>query len=54
MFIYVMDVESRDKLIELGYTLLKHTGYVWVFKNKDPLSFEDIGVQCVVSDTLTF
>jgi hypothetical protein len=55
MFIYVMDTESRDKLINLGYRLLRSDrDTVWVFENTDDYRFDFPDVQCVVSDTLTF
>lgn len=56
MFIYVMDTESRDTLLKLGYELLKgnNTGTVWVFVNKTEQQFDVIDVPCVVSDVLTF
>jgi len=56
MFIYVMDTESRDKLVNLGYELLKEneTKTIWVFVNKSDQSFDAVDVPCVVSDTLTF
>ena len=56
MFIYVMDVESKDKLLQLGYTLLKDNGNgsIWVFVNKEGQQFDSLDVPCVVSDVLTF
>ena len=56
MFIYVMDAESRDTLLELGYVLLKKNKNqdVWVFINKPNHQFDSINVPYVVSDTLTF
>ena len=56
MFIYVMDAESRDVLLELGYVLLKKNKNqnVWVFINKPDHQFDSINVPYVVSDTLTF
>lgn len=56
MFLYVMDTEIRDKLINLGYELLKSnpTKTVWVFVNNQTLSFDALDIPCVVSDTLTF
>lgn len=56
MFIYVMDVESRDYLIAHGYALLKGNGNstVWVFENKDEHQFDTLDIPCVVSDVLTF
>lgn len=56
MFIYVMDVSGKDKLLSLGYKLLKENKKktVWVFENKQNTQFESIDVFCVVSDVLTF
>lgn len=58
MFIYVMDVESKKKLCEMGFELLKDNGKkegaVWVFLNKKNFQFEQLEISCVVSDTLTF
>ncbi|MBR4021271.1 MAG: hypothetical protein IKI94_01530 [Ruminococcus sp.] len=58
MFIYVMDIESRDYLIAHGYNLLKDNGNsegtVWVFANKEDCQFDTLDIPCVVSDTLTF
>ena len=59
MFIYVMDEESKKYMEEHGYSLLKCNAEggdatVWVFANKENHEFDDIGVPCVVSDTLTF
>ncbi len=56
MFIYVMDEKARDKLIELGYKLLKFNGEsVWVFVNKKDLQFsEQFKYPHVVSDKLVF
>ena len=56
MFIYVMDIESRDKLVSLGYRLLKgnDTDTVWVFENKMQKQFDNLDIHCVVSDVLTF
>ena len=64
-FIYVMNDENRDIMIELGYTLIKANKerHVWVFRNKDELRFDkngdkaltDAGITCFCySDILTF
>ncbi len=56
MFIYVTDKKSKDKLVKLGYELLKgndKTG-VWVFKNRTDKQFDSSEISYVVSDTLTF
>lgn len=54
MFIYVMDTESRNKLIELGYDLLKSNDKVWIFANKHEMEFSSDDIPCVISDTLIF
>lgn len=56
MFIYVMDTQSRDTLLKLGYELLKTNvaKTLWVFVNKTEQQFDCIDVPCVVSDVLTF
>ena len=60
MFIYVMDDESRDKLVARGYKLLKHNGRkqgdggVWVFLAGDAMTFAEDDIKCVASDVLTF
>lgn len=61
-FVYVMKEEDRDKMLELGYSMIKvnDAGTVWVFENKDALSFscyEDermADISFVLSDVLTF
>ena len=57
MFIYVMDIESRDLLLSRGYELLKQNSNqnIWVFTNKENQQFDMVDIPfCVVSDTLTF
>ena len=56
MFLYVMDTESRDQLLSLGFELLKENDKktVWVFVNKPDQTFDVVNVPCVVSDVLTF
>lgn len=56
MFLYVMDTESRDKLLNLGFELLKENGKktVWVFLNKSNQTFDMVDVPCVISNILTF
>lgn len=56
MFIYVFDEETKDKMIELGYDLIKESKdgkeFVFCFNNNSIYSFSDI--KYVVSDVLTF
>lgn len=56
MFLYVMDTENRDKLISLGYKLLKENdrGNMWIFANSNNQTFDNDDISCVVSDTLIF
>ena len=54
MFIYVMDEESKDRLLTRGYELLKYNGSIWVFVNKSEICFDAADISCVISDVLTF
>ena len=56
MFLYVMDVKSRDKLLSLGFKLLKSNDKktLWVFVNSEKQTFNEIDISCVISDVLTF
>lgn len=61
-FVYVMKKEDKDKMVAMGYSLIKEDrrNHIWVFKNKDVTTFasEDeitnAGVSFVLSDMLTF
>ena len=61
-FIYVMSEADREKLLKLGYSLLKsdRANRVWIFSAGDGMDFssEDqltkAGVRYVLSNTLTF
>ena len=61
-FVYVMKKEDRDKMITMGYSLIKEDkqNHIWVFANKDVTTFSsedeitDAGVSFVLSDMLTF
>lgn len=55
-FIYVFDKVARDKLISLGYRLVKENpkDFIYVFENKDSVVFEENEIQVVFSNTLTF
>lgn len=61
-FVYVMKKEDKDKMIAMGYSLIKEDkrNNIWVFENKDVVTFasEDeitnAGVSYVLSDMLTF
>ena len=55
-FVYVFDKESRNKLIDLGYQLVKEDpkNFIYVFENKNNIVFEENQIQAVFSNTLTF
>lgn len=58
-FIYVFNSDTRDKLIALGYRLLKtnDSRNIYVFENSKRLTFsenETNNFKLVFSDTLTF
>ena len=61
-FVYVMSRTDKAKMEDLGYELIKEdaNNLVWVFKNKDVISFSDedemaqAGISFVLSDVLTF
>lgn len=61
-FIYVMKTEDANKLIEMGYSLIKEDkqNHIWVFENRDVNTFvyddelASAGVMFVASDILTF
>lgn len=55
-FIYVFDKESRDKMISLGYEMIKENprDSIYVFENKNTFVFEKNEIQFVLSDTITF
>lgn len=57
MFVYVMDLDSKQYLEELGYTLIREDprNNVWCFENKygHDMSFS-LEVPCVFSDIVLF
>lgn len=61
-FIYVMSEQDKDKMIALGYTLMKEDirNFIWVFQNKDSEKFaindemSKAGIHFIPSNTLTF
>lgn len=55
MFIYVMDLESKELLERHGYKLLKadERNGVYCFENKPDMEF-DLQIPCVVSSIMTF
>lgn len=61
-FVYVMSQEDKEKMIAMGYSLLKKhpENNVWVFKNYDVVGFSDddrlvnADISFVLSDVLRF
>lgn len=55
-FLYVFDQEARDTLLKDGFTLLKSNEDedVYIFANKDALTFDLADITFVKSNTLTF
>ncbi len=55
MFIYVMDLDSKELLERNGYKLIKadERNGVYCFENKANMEFA-LEVPCVISDTITF
>nr|DAG45559.1 MAG TPA: hypothetical protein [Bacteriophage sp.] len=55
-FLYVFDKEARDTLLKDGFTLLKSNEDedVYIFANKDVLTFDLADITFVKSNTLTF
>lgn len=56
VFIYVFDKDSKEKMIELGYTLLKESedGQQCVFNIDENFTYSLSDVKYVMSDILTF
>ena len=56
MFIYVFDEETKDKMIELGYELLKESknGIEFVFCINHSFTYSLPDEKYVISDVLTF
>lgn len=61
-FVYVTSKHDKDKMLALGYVLMKEDSRnkMWVFKNKDTKTFDGdnemskAGIRFALSDTLTF
>lgn len=55
-FVYVFAEDARDKLISLGYNLVKADcrQNIYVFENKQTFTFSLNEMEFVLSDTLTF
>ncbi len=55
-FIYVYSADARDKLLAANYILMKsdERNKIYVFLNEDKLSFTELDVSYILSDTMTF
>lgn len=61
-FIYVRSEQDKDKMLALGYTLIKEDkrNNMWIFQNKNTELFacnaemSAAGIKFVLSNTLTF
>ncbi len=55
-FIYVFNLEARDKLLAENYRMLKcdERQNIFIFENKENCNFAAIGVSYILSDTLSF
>lgn len=61
-FVYVMNEQDKDKMVELGYKMMKEDvrNHIWVFQAKDTEHFSkdnemsNAGIHFILSNTLTF
>lgn len=55
-FIYVIGGDARDRLVNMGYHLLREdeAKHIYVFLNQDNQNFSCADIQFAMSDTLTF
>lgn len=55
-FIYVIGEDMRDRLVNMGYHLLRENEakHIYVFLNQDNQIFSCTDIQFAMSDTLTF
>lgn len=56
-FIYVFGKEHRDRMLNMGYRLLKHSESqdLYVFDNPDKMNFSlDLDIPHVLTNVLTF
>ena len=55
-FIYVFSVEDKNKLLSLGYSLIKsdENQDIYVFDNSGEFKFSSNDMNFVLTDTLTF
>lgn len=55
-FIYVIGEATRDRLVDMGYCLLKEdrAKHIYVFLNQENQNFSCTDIKFAMSDTLTF
>ena len=55
-FIYVVGEEARDRLVNMGYRLLRegNAKNIYVYLSQDNQNFSCTDIQFAMSDTLTF
>ena len=55
-FIYVYSAAARDKLLAANYILMKsdERNNIYIFLNEGKLSFAELDVSYILSDTMTF
>lgn len=61
-FVYVMTATDKEKMLQLGYSILKEdlNNHIWIFSAPEELHFSandplaDAGIRYVLSNTLTF
>lgn len=61
-FVYVMTATDKEKMLQLGYSLMKEdrNNNIWIFRVPEELYFSgndplaDAGIRYVLSNTLTF
>lgn len=54
MFIYVQTDELKDKLVSLGYKLIKASGQFYIFENKPNSTFDLKNEKGVVISNLMY
>jgi hypothetical protein len=55
-FIYVFSGDDRDKMLGLGFALLKSDTVqeIYVFANKETQNYSNMDFSYILSDTMTF
>lgn len=55
-FIYVFSIADKERMVNLGYTLISadDSGERFTFLDKDDYNFDLSGIRCVRGNTLTF